>query len=94
MLSAGITTLVSHATGQRIAIAAGRVQPVQVLSVIVPLFFVVGIATRTVYVNALVAIRPLGWHRTTCGGSWAMSLQLEWSRWGGASAAPEISAPA
>jgi putative MATE family efflux protein len=57
MLSVGITTLVSHATGQKDRDRALVVfNQSQVLSVIVGLlFFLVGIATRTVYVNALGA---------------------------------------
>ena len=57
MLSVGITTLVSHATGQKDRDRALVVfNQSQVLSVIVGLlFFLVGMATRTVYVNALGA---------------------------------------
>ncbi len=55
MLSVGITTLVSHATGQKDRDRACRVfNQSQVLSMVVGvLFFLVGMATRNVYVNAL-----------------------------------------
>jgi len=55
MLSVGITTLVSHATGQKDRDRACLIfNQSQVLSMIVGvLFFVVGMATRSLYVNAL-----------------------------------------
>jgi MATE family, multidrug efflux pump len=55
MLSVGITTLVSHATGQKDRDRARLIfNQSQVLSMVVGvLFFVVGMATRNVYVNAL-----------------------------------------
>jgi len=55
MLSVGITTLVSHATGQKDRDRSCRVfNQSQVLSLVVGvLFFVAGMATRTAYVNAL-----------------------------------------
>src|SRR6476646_3151519 len=57
MLSVGITTLVSHATGQKDHDRALLVfNQSQVLSMAVGVvFFVVGMMTRTVYVNALGA---------------------------------------
>lgn len=55
MLSVGITTLVSHAAGQKDRARAQLVfNQSQVLSVLVGvLFFIVGMATRQTYVNAL-----------------------------------------
>jgi MATE family, multidrug efflux pump len=55
MLSVGITTLVSHATGQKDRDRACLIfNQSQVLSLVVGvLFFVVGMATRNLYVNAL-----------------------------------------
>jgi putative MATE family efflux protein len=55
MLSVGITTLVSHAAGQKDRARARLLfNQSQVLSVLVGvLFFVVGMATRQIYVNAL-----------------------------------------
>jgi putative MATE family efflux protein len=55
MLSVGITTLVSHAAGQKDRARAGLVfNQSQVLSVLVGLvFFILGMTTRTAYVNAL-----------------------------------------
>ena len=55
MLSVGITTLVSHATGQKDRDRARLIfNQSQVLSMVVGvLFFVVGMATKNVYVNAL-----------------------------------------
>ncbi|HEU4938613.1 MAG TPA: MATE family efflux transporter [Vicinamibacterales bacterium] len=55
MLSVGITTLVSHATGQKDRDRACLIfNQSQVLSLVVGvLFFVVGMATRNFYVNAL-----------------------------------------
>ena len=55
MLSVGITTLVSHSTGQKDRDRACRIfNQSQVLSMVVGVaFFIVGMATRHVYVNAL-----------------------------------------
>ena len=55
MLSVGITTLVSHATGQKDRDRACLIfNQSQILSLVVGvLFFVVGMATRNFYVNAL-----------------------------------------